>query len=384
MKNKLIELVRDIYKTSDFVPLHAPLFSGNEKAYISETIDSTFVSSVGEKVGEFESHVCAYTGSAYSIAVMNGTAALQAAMHQLGVTYGDLVITQSLSFVATCNAIRALGADPIFVDVSKVSMGMCPESIENFLEANADVLDSGECVHKETGKKIKAVVPMHTLGHPVQLDELLVVCSKWNLDLIEDAAESLGSFYNSKHTGTFGKFAALSFNGNKIITTGGGGMILARSEDDGAKLKHITTTAKVPHRYEFYHDEFGFNFRMPNINAALGVAQFEQLPMYLESKRGIANIYADFFQGSEYQFFKEPPYAKSNYWLSSVVCRDEHAKHDLLEFTNDKQIMTRPLWQLLSSLPMYSDSLSTDLSNSKWFSERVVSLPSSPNLFSKP
>lgn len=270
----LVEFVRDTYQTNEFIPLHAPTFDGNEKAYVTETIESTFVSSVGKFVDEFEQKIEAYTGSAKAVAAVNGTAALHAALYMAGVERGDLVVTQALTFVATCNALYHMGVEPIFVDVSPVSLGLCPKAMDQYLAQHAEVTEKG-CIHKQTGKRIRAVVPMHTFGHPVELDELIAVCLKWQLILVEDAAESLGSFYKGQHTGTFGDYAAISFNGNKVITTGGGGMILCKTQEQGARTKHVTTTAKVPHPFEFYHDEPGFNYRMPNLNAALAARKWK-------------------------------------------------------------------------------------------------------------
>ena len=273
MHNKLVKFVQDIYQTKEFIPLHAPTFAGNEREYVNNTLDSTFVSSVGKYVDQFEQQIEKFTGTAKAIATVNGTAALHTALYMAGVKSGDLVITQALTFVATCNALYHMGAEPVFVDVSKVSLGLCPKALDIYLEDNARLNADGLCEDKITGKIYRAVVPMHTFGHPVEIDELLIVCKKWNTTLVEDAAESLGSFYKGQHTGTFGDFSAISFNGNKVITTGGGGMVLCKNFEDGMHTKHITTTAKVPHPYEFFHDEAGFNYRLPNINAALGCAQ---------------------------------------------------------------------------------------------------------------
>lgn len=375
----LVEFVRDQYQTQDFIPLHAPTFSGNEKAYVMETIDSTFVSSVGKFVDEFERKVGAFTGSARAVATVNGTAALHAALYMAGVERGDLVITQALTFVATCNALYHLGAEPIFVDVSPVSLGLSPKAVEDYLVEHAELTDSG-CVHKQTGKRIKAVVPMHTFGHPVELDELVAVCLKWDLVLVEDAAESLGSLYKGKHTGTIGDFGAVSFNGNKIITTGGGGMVLCDTEDAGRRAKHVTTTAKIPHPYEFFHDEPGFNYRMPNLNAALGCAQMESLERYLVLKRQLAHQYQAFFAGSDVKFVVEPEYAQSNYWLNAIICPDTQLRNELLEQTNAAGVMTRPIWKLMHRLPMFECSLRGDLSNSQLLEEHLINLPSSPIL----
>lgn len=378
MNNKLIQFVRDTYQTNDFIPLHAPTFSGNEKAYVTDTIESTFVSSVGKYVEDFEKHIEAYTGTAKAVAAVNGTAALHTALYMAGVKAGDLVITQALTFVATCNALFHMGAEPIFVDVSKISLGLCPQATSDFLDDNAVVNNEGECIHKTSGRRIKAVVPMHTFGHPVELDELLTVCLKWNLVLVEDAAESLGSFYKGKHTGTIGDFSAISFNGNKIITTGGGGMVLCKHLDDGVHTRHVTTTAKVPHPYEFYHDEPGFNYRLPNLNAALGCAQMEVLPEFLEQKRLLAGKYQTLFSDSEFQFVVEPKYAQSNYWLNAIICPDKVSRDLLLKETNEQGVMTRPIWQLMHRLPMFKNSFRGDLKVSEWVEAHLINLPSSP------
>lgn len=378
MNNKLIKFVRDTYQTNDFIPLHAPTFAGNEKKYVTDTIESTFVSSVGQYVEDFEKHIEIYTGTEKAVATVNGTAALHTALYMAGVKPGDLVLTQALTFVATCNALYHMGAEPIFVDVSKVSLGLCPKATEEYLETNAKFNADGECIHKSTGQRVKAVVPMHTFGHPVELDELLAICLKWNLVLVEDAAESLGSFYKGKHTGTLGDFSALSFNGNKVITTGGGGMVLCSSIDSGKHTKHVTTTAKVPHPYEFYHDEPGFNYRMPNLNAALGCAQMEVLPLFLKQKRSLAEQYEALFLGSDFKFIVEPEYAQSNYWLNAVICPDTERRNLLLKETNDQGVMTRPIWQLMHRLPMFKNALKGDLSISEWVESHLINLPSSP------
>lgn len=373
----LVEFIRDQYQTQEFVPLHAPTFAGNEKAYVMETIDSTFVSSVGKFVDEFERKMEAFTGSARAVATVNGTAALHAALYMAGVERGDLVITQALTFVATCNALYHMGAEPIFVDVSPVSLGLCPKAVNAFLEEHAQVTESG-CFHKQTGRRIKAVVPMHTFGHPVELDELIAVCLKWHITLVEDAAESLGSFYKGKHTGTLGEFGAVSFNGNKIITTGGGGMVLCGTEEAGRSTKHVTTTAKVPHPYEFFHDEPGFNYRMPNLNAALGCAQMEVLELYLAQKRQLAQQYQAFFADSDVTFVVEPEYAQSNYWLNAIICVDAQQRNELLEQTNAAGVMTRPIWQLMHRLPMFEQALRGDLTHSEFIEAHLINLPSTP------
>ncbi|WP_154124421.1 LegC family aminotransferase [Grimontia hollisae] len=378
MKPTLVaEFVRDIYQTNDFIPLHAPTFGGNEKMYVMETIDSTFVSSVGKFVDEFEHKMELFTGTAKAVATVNGTAALHAALYMAGVERGDLVITQALTFVATCNALYHMGAVPIFVDVSPLSLGLCPKALEQYLEDHAELTEQG-CFHKVCNKRIKAVVPMHTFGHPVELDELVTVCRKWQLMLVEDAAESLGSFYKGQHTGTLGQFGAVSFNGNKIITTGGGGMVLCRDLETGKRTKHVTTTAKVPHPFEFYHDEAGFNYRMPNLNAALGCAQMEVLDGYLVQKRELAAHYEQFFADSEIRFVTEPSYAQSNYWLNAVICPDREMRDALLVDTNNAGVMTRPIWKLMHHLPMFAHALRGDLTHSEYLESHLVNLPSTP------
>ena len=378
MHKKLVNFVQELYQTKEFIPLHAPTFGGNEKEYVNNTLDSTFVSSVGKYVESFEKHIEDYTGIEKAVATVNGTAALHTALYMAGVKAGDLVVTQALTFVATCNALFHMGAEPIFVDVSKVSLGLCPTATAEYLDTNATLNSDGDCIHKSTGQRIKAVVPMHTFGHPVELDELLAVCLKWNLVLVEDAAESLGSFYKEKHTGTIGDFSAISFNGNKVITTGGGGMVLCKNLDDGIHTRHVTTTAKVPHPYEFYHDEPGFNYRLPNLNAALGCAQMEVLPEFLKLKRALAEQYQTLFSGSDFQFVIEPEYAKSNYWLNAIICPDVESRNLLLKETNEQGVMTRPIWQLMHRLPMFKNALKGDLNISEWVEAHLINLPSSP------
>lgn len=378
MSDKLIKFIRDTYATKEFIPLHAPFFDSSEKACVLETIETTFVSSVGKFVDEFEKKIQDFTGTKRAVATVNGTAALHTALYLSGVTRGDLVITQALTFVATCNALYHIGAEPVFVDVSRQSLGLCPHALAAWLDEHAFLDNDGVCRENSTNKTIRAVVPMHTFGHPVELDEILSVCQQWNIILVEDAAESLGSYYKNRHTGTIGRFAALSFNGNKIITTGGGGMVLCANESDGNKTKHITTTAKVSHPYEFYHDEPGFNFRMPNLNAALGCAQMEKLPRFLQEKRALAEHYEDFFAETEYTFVKEPDYASSNYWLNAIICPDTHSRDRLLSETNQKGVMTRPIWQLMHRLPMFSNARRDNLENSEWVEKHLINLPSSP------
>jgi len=378
MHQKLTAFIQDYYQSKDFIPLHAPHFSGNEKKYLCETIDSTFVSSVGQYVDQFEQAISDYTGCAQAVATVNGTAALHAALYASGVRANDIVITQALTFVATCNVIHMMQAEPVFVDVDRQSLSLCPVALESYLQDNAYICAEGKARDKKSQKIIKAVVPMHTFGHPAQLDEIQQVCKKWQLVLVEDAAESLGSFYKNQHTGTLGDYGVLSFNGNKVITTGGGGMVLCKSQAQAQQVKHLTTTAKVAHPFEFYHDQAAFNYRMPNLNAALGCGQMEMLTIFLEKKRKLAASYQQFFQGSDYQFVQEPEYAKSNYWLNAVICPNKALRDELLEKTNQQGVMTRPIWQLMHRLPMYQQAKKGPLPNAEYFESRVVNLPSSP------
>jgi UDP-N-acetylbacillosamine transaminase len=378
VNKKLVNFIREIYQTKEFIPLHAPNFCGNERNYISDTLDSTYVSSVGKYVDRFEQQIESFTGAAKAIATVNGSAALHTALYMAGVKSGDLVITQALTFVATCNAVFHMGAEPVFIDVSETSLGLCPVALESYLEDNAFINDDGVSQHKITQQVFRAVVPMHTFGHPVELDELVAVCSKWHIALVEDAAESLGSFYNGQHTGTFGSFSAISFNGNKVITTGGGGMVLCKSLQDGVRAKHITTTAKVPHPYEFFHDEPGFNYRLPNLNAAIGCAQMEVLPKFLKEKRGLALTYKNFFYGSDYKFVVEPEHAQSNYWLNAIICPDVASRDSLIKETNAHDVMTRPIWKLMHRLPMFENAKRGNLRTSERIESCLVNLPSSP------
>jgi aminotransferase in exopolysaccharide biosynthesis len=377
MPKQLVSFVKDLYQTKEFIPLHAPTFLGNEQKYVYETISSTFVSSTGKFVDDFEKYIESFTGTSKAVATVNGTAALHSALYMAGVKSNDIVITQALTFVATCNAVYHMGAEPAFVDVSPVSLGLCPKALATFLEQHAILTDSGP-IYRKTKQRFQAVVPMHTFGHPVELDELINVCNEWQITLVEDAAESLGSFYKGKHTGTLGNFGAISFNGNKIITTGGGGMVLCKTSASGLHTKHITTTAKVPHPYEFYHDEPGFNYRMPNLNAALGCAQMEMLAGFISNKRHLAALYSDFFIGSDFKFVSEPNYAKSNYWLNAIICPTPSERDNLLKYTNADGVMTRPIWQLMHRLPMFANAIKGDLSYSEFIEAHLVNIPSSP------
>ena len=361
---------------NDFIPLHRPVFEGNERQYLVDCIDSNFVSSVGAKVTEFEEKVAEFTGSKYAIATVNGTAALHVAIELAGVKPGDEVISQALTFIATCNAISYAGAKPLFIDVDPDTMGLSPAALERFLEKNTEKRASGT-FNKTSGNRISACVPMHTFGFPCRIAEIAEICADWDIALIEDAAESLGSYAGSRHTGTFSSMATLSFNGNKVITTGGGGMIITDDSELAKRAKYITTTAKVPHPYEFVHDQVGYNYRMPNLNAALGCAQMERLDEFLTVKAQLADQWDAFFNDRDVDFVKAVNGNNANHWLNAIILDSRSDRDKFLKMTNDNNVMTRPIWTLMSKLPMFKDCQTDGLENSLWLEDRVVNIPSS-------
>ena len=380
MYSQVTDFIHQLFGTEDTVPLHAPLFIGNEKKYLEECIDTTYVSSVGKFVDRFETDMATYTGAKKAVVCVSGTNALHMALMLAGVEREDEVLTQALTFIATCNAVSYIGAHPVFIDVDRDTLGLSPQAVKKWLVKNAELKD-GACYNKRTGRRVKACVPMHTFGHPVRIDDLVDVCNEWHIELVEDAAESIGSLYKGQHTGTFGKVGAISFNGNKTITTGGGGMLLFQDEELGKLAKHLTTQAKVPHRWAFVHDHIGYNYRMPNINAALGCAQLENIDRYVENKRETAAIYADFFKHiSDITFFTEPEDCRSNYWLNVVMLKDRAARQEFLEYTNDHGVMTRPVWELMNRLEMFKGCETDGLENTQWLADRIVNIPSSVRL----
>jgi len=378
MYDGFVSFVRALYSSNDFIPLHAPQFNGNEKKYLMETIDSTFVSSVGKFVDKFEHSVQEYTGIKYAIATVNGTAALHLALKLAGAARDTEVITQSLTFVAACNAIHYCNATPVFVDVEKSTLGLSPQSLLEFLEEFSELRDDGFSWNKITNRKIAACLPMHSFGFPVKVDELKQICSRFNIELVEDVAESLGSFYKGNHTGNFGKISAMSFNGNKTITTGGGGMILTNDRELAVKAKHISTTAKISGSLTFEHDQVGYNYRLPNLNAAIGLAQMEYLPILIESKRLIAQKYHQWGKENGLVFFQEPANCHSNYWLNVAITDNQEARDQMIKVTNENKIMTRPAWKPMHKLPMFKDCQKTSLKNTEWLYSRIVNVPSSP------
>ena len=380
---EIIDFIKSLYPGMNPVPLHAPVFLGKEKEYLIDCIDSTYVSYVGKYVTRFEEMTAEFTGAKYAVAVVNGTAALQVALQIAGVEFGDEVITQPLTFVATANAISHCGAKPVFVDVDLDTMGMSPEKLEHWLKSNTKQSKQSQpskpsvCINKSTNKPILAIVPVHTFGFPCRIEEIIEVAQNYKIPVIEDSAESLGSYYKGKHTGTFGLAGILSYNGNKTITTGGGGMIITNNEEFAKKAKHITTTAKLPNKYEFVHDEVGYNYRLPNINAAVGVAQMEKINMYLENKSETALKYQHFFKDKEIKFFNEPGNTMSNFWLNCIILNSLEERNEFLEYANDNGVMTRPIWRLMNKLRMYKNCQTGNLDNAIWLEDRIVNIPSS-------
>lgn len=374
--NEVIQFIQHTFHTKEFIPLHAPVFIGNERKYVNEALDSTFVSSVGAYVDLSEKMMADISQTSKAVAVVNGTAGLQLALRLAGVQAGDEVLTQALTFVATANAIHYAGAEPVFLDVDYDTMGLSPQAVDDFLSEFTEQRAEGT-YNKRTGKRIAACVPMHTFGFPVHMDELMEVCQKWNIPIVEDAAESLGSYYKGKHTGSLGKLGVFSFNGNKIVTSGGGGMVVSQEEELGKLGKHLSTTAKVPHPYEYVHDAYGYNFRMPNLNAALICAQLEQLESFLTNKRQLAQEYAHFFKANGIRFRQEKPETRANYWLMCVELKNVEERNAFLKATNAAQTMTRPIWQLMYRLPMYQHCQRDGQKNAEFLEERIVNIPSS-------
>lgn len=374
---EITTFIKSTFDTDAFIPLHVPTFDALEKEFLLDCIDSTFVSSVGQYVNNFEQKMQEITGAKYAVATVNGTSALHLAMHSVGVGANDLVLTQALTFVATCNAIAYTGASPVFIDVDENSLGMSAIALLKFLQTNCHLGEDGLCYHTQSNKVIKACVPMHTFGFPCAIGEIATLCHQWNIALVEDAAESLGSFRNGKHTGTFGQLGVFSFNGNKIVTAGGGGCIVTNDELLAKRLKHLSTTAKEPHQWEYTHLEMGFNYRMPNLNAALACAQLQKLDSFIESKRALASKYEIFFRHLSIEFVKELPNCRANYWLNTIRLDSLKERNEFLKYTNANGVMTRPVWTLMTDLPMYENAIQDELSMSKKLANHLVNIPSS-------
>jgi perosamine synthetase len=372
-----VHFIRNHYNQPEgFIPLHEPRFVGNDHDYVIDAIDSTFVSSVGKYVDRFEEMIRDYTGAKCAIATVNGTAALHMCLLLAGVKRDELVLTQPLSFIATCNAISYIGAEPLFIDIDKDTLGLSADKLEAFLKEKTERRNN-QCYHKETGKRIAACAPMHTFGFPVELDKIVALCKDYHVPLVEDAAESIGSKYKNQHTGTFGLVGAFSFNGNKTITCGGGGVITTNDEQLGKLAKHLTTQAKVPHRWEFVHDQIGYNYRMPNLNAALACAQMEKLNEFVEDKRALAKDYKAFFSHYSIPFISEPEHSYSNYWLNCILLENRQERDAFLTYTNDRHIMTRPVWTLMNKLDMFKHCICENIDNAIEIEGRLVNLPSS-------
>ncbi len=376
LNEEIVEFIKELYPSKEFIPLHAPEFSGKEKEYVMETIETTYVSSVGKFVDRFEEMMQDYTGSKYAIAVVNGTAALHMALMLANVKQGDMVLTQALSFIATCNAISYIGAEPVFIDVDKENLGLSYNALNDYLKNNVHIKD-GNAYEKQTGKKIAACVPMHTFGFPCEIDKIVELCNAYFIPVIEDAAESIGTKYKGKHTGTFGLLGTFSFNGNKTITCGGGGIIVTDNESIAKLAKHLTTQAKVPHKWEFVHDHIGYNYRCPNLNSALACAQLERLDSIILNKRVTASDYQQFFEKINIKFTKEPENSYSNYWLNSIMFENEFQKNEFLEYANSNGVMSRPIWALMTELPMFKHCKHDGLENSIEIGAKLVNIPSS-------
>ena len=371
----LIRLITQIYDEEP-IPLHRPIFTNLEKTALCQCIDSNFVSTAGKKVFEFEDLIKEYTGARFAIAVCNGTSALHLALKVTDTQPGDEIITQSLTFVATCNAISYAGAAPVFIDVDPNTLSMCPEALKKWIINNTIKTKNG-LTNIKTGNKISGCLPMHTFGLPGYIREIADVCDEFGITLIEDAAESLGSFTGGQHTGTFGSIGTISFNGNKIITTGGGGIIITDDADYASKARHLSTTAKLSHSWEFIHDEIGYNYRMPNLNAALGCAQMASLPSILDAKAKVAAVYHKFCNEHGIPFITPPRDSISNNWLNAILMKGRKERDEFLEYTNARQIMTRPSWKPMHELSMYSGCVRDDLTVTSNLVDRIVNLPSS-------
>lgn len=375
----IVDFIRIQFPKQNLIPLHEPRFMGNEKKYVVDAIESNYVSSIGPYVNRFEEMMTKLTGSKYAIATVNGTSAIHVALLVSGVTREDEVLTQALTFIAGTNAIAYTGARPVFIDVNEETMGMSPLALSSFLKSKIE-MRKGVPHNKATKKRIAACLPMHTFGFPCEIETLTQLCQEWNIPLIEDAAESLGSSYKGKHTGTFGQSGVFSFNGNKTVTCGGGGAIITNDERLARHAKHLTTQAKLEHAWEFNHDQIGFNYRMPNLNAALACAQLEQLDGFVVSKRELARRYADFFQKTSIVFKREPKHCRANYWLNAIQLESRTERDEFLQFTNSHGITTRPVWSLMNTLPMFQDCQDDGLKTSVFLADRLVNLPSSVSI----
>lgn len=382
MIDQFIKFVQELYGTTDFIPLHVPAFSQTDKDAVLDVVDSTFVSSVSDYVGKFEKQLSDFTGAKYIIPVVNGTSAIHLSLHALGVDESCEVLTQSLTFVATCNAISYTKAEPVFIDIDIDTMGLSPTAVAAFLDEHAEIRDDGYTYNKVSNKRIAACVPMHTFGHPLRIQELVAICNKWSIAVVEDAAEALGSYVlnsnqEQQHCGTFGQLGVLSFNGNKVITTGGGGAVMTNDQALAKRLRHLSTTAKIAHQWEYIHDEVGFNYRLPGLNAALGFSQMQQLPTFLQDKRQIADQYLQWASDVGVDMVGARDKTVPNFWLNAILLTDRENRDRFLEQTNKQGVMTRPVWQPMDRLTQFSHAQKGQLSNTDSIMNRLVNIPSS-------
>ena len=385
MYKDLVSFIRSLYSTNEFIPLHAPSFQGKEKEYLMETIDSTFVSTVGKYVNKFEEKVKKYTKAKFAVAVVNGTQAIYISLKVCGIKHDEEVLVPALTFVGTVNAISYLGAEPHFVDSEIKNFGINCSKLENYLDKIVK-FKGKKSINKLTGKVIKAIIPVHVFGHSCNIEGIIKIAKKFNLIVIEDAAEALGSFYKQKHLGTFGHIGCISFNGNKIITTGGGGMVITNKKKLAKKIKHLTTTAKLKHRWDYIHDEVGYNFRMPNLNAALGIAQIEKIRTFVKAKRSLFKKYHNVFKKiKEVSLYKEGKNSKSNYWLQTLILKKNNInlRNKILKKSHEKSIYIRPSWKLISKLKPYKKKQKMNLSGAFEIYNRAINLPSSQSLVLK-
>ena len=369
--------IRGIFSGQNDINLHEPHFSEEDISSVTSSIKSSYVSTYGKNVSKFEIYLKKYTNAVDVVSTVNGTSALHLSLIMSGVKKNDFIISQAFNFVAAANCISYLHADPIFIDISPETLSICPEKLKEFFDKHTVMNKSGTCLEKKSKRPIRALIVMHTYGHPALIDKIIKICRKKNVKVIEDGAESLGTTYKKKHMGTFGDFGSLSFNGNKIITTGGGGALICKTKKTGTLSRHLSTTAKK-NSLEFFHDAIGYNYRLPNLNASLGISQLKKIDKYILSKRKIANLYEDFYQGSDYLFFKEPPEARSNYWLNSILAPNLKERKRMINYLIKRRINVRPAWHLMNTLPMFKNSFSTDLTVSQNIWERLINLPSSP------
>ena len=377
MYNDLVTLIKDIYPNQKIISLHEPKLIGNEQTYLEDAIKSSYVSSVGPFVNKFEEQLAKYLDVKHVILTVNATSALHISLKLLGANNDTEVLTQSLTFVASCNAIYYCNSNPVFIDVDKNTLGLSADSLEFFLEKNCLIKDDGSCWNKNTNRKVVSCLPMHTFGFPVEIDKIKNICNKYNIELIEDAAEAMGSYYKDIHLGNFGKLGIFSFNGNKILTSGNGGAIITNDDTLADKAKHITTTARIKNQWYIEHDEIGYNYRMSNLNAAVGLAQLENLEYFLKNKRMLGKKYQEKLKSEHFYLFKETENSNANYWLNVLIANSKKERDSILDITNKNNILTRPAWTPMHHLSMNKSCYFENLENTNFLFDRIVNIPSS-------